>query len=130
MGDWWIDDAAPYGGPPEQLTLKQLVENFNGKITGAFLGSGARAVTDEIIRVMWSAGRRGGHALTWAYLDEAGRIYVAHDPAEWSELRNEDTIPVETDSMSPREYALYLKKNRNTGPRPYFQFNNRGTKTY
>ena len=129
MGDWWIDDAAPYGGPAEQLDLAQALDIYS-----SLAGRLRAALAIDISRAIMQATRQfsmgfSGHTLLHGYMDEMGQVYVSH-LAEPGEIEQARSTPVEERPMTAREYALYAKKNRSTGPRSDWQFDRNGTKNY
>ncbi len=124
MGDWWIDDA-PYPGPVSDTptfaeTFKFWRETLRAGLADAY------AVGFPSARIYYFGGSIFEHSI----MDEFNGEYLRKLEEKILYVpKNEDTLSVELSEMTPRERALYEKKNRSTGPRPELQFR-RGNKVY
>lgn len=115
MANWWLDES-PYPGPDASPTPEQVV--------GKFIVTTGRQYA-RLINV-WTY--QFGMAVKEAAEGLRTFVQVYND---WTEAVTTNALPT---GAPPREdqraWALYCQQNRNTGPRPEWQYSRDGRKDY
>jgi hypothetical protein len=104
VGNWWVDET-PWPGPAASPTWEEITSAWRS------LSSGVAINFDYLS----SAIARFGEALKVELPP-----FILHTRKPWEDMTIDERM----------EYALNCRKNRNTGPRPEWQFSRAGRKDY
>lgn len=106
MDSWWIDET-PYPGPDETNPWAAVIRYF-GKQFGKAASVAAEAIGELGIEINKTGER----------LSQLGLVLSPPTPSVYDEMSY----------MQRREHALRLQQNRNTGPRPRYDYGRNGKK--